>query len=161
MDTFVCSSWYFLRYLNHGDSTQAFDKTKTNSWMPVDKYVGGPEHATMHLLYARFFTKALRDLGYLNFDEPFKSLTHQGIILGPDGQRMSKSKGNVISPDSYVTEFGSDVFRSYLMFGFSYDLGGPWDDSGIDAIKRFFARVYRLVEQNKEILHLESENTTS
>lgn len=91
--------------------------------LPVDKYVGGPEHACMHLLYARFITKALRDMGYLNFDEPFKSLTHQGLILGPDGLKMSKSKGNTISPDTYISQYGADVFRMYLMFGFAYTEG--------------------------------------
>ena len=96
------------------------------------------------MLYARFITKALRDIGYLNFDEPFKSLVHQGVILGPDGQRMSKSKGNVIAPDPYVQEHGSDVLRLYLMFGFSYTEGGPWNDDGIKAITKFLDRIERL-----------------
>ena len=109
--------------------------------------MGGAEHACMHLLYARFFTKALRDLGYLSFDEPFKSLVHQGIILGPDGMRMSKSRGNVISPDGFVDQYGSDVFRMYLMFGFAYTEGGPWNDNGIKSVARFLDRVERLVER--------------
>jgi leucyl-tRNA synthetase len=100
----------------------------------------------MHLLYARFFTKALRDMGYLDFDEPFLSLVHQGTILGPDGARMSKSRGNTISPDEYIEEYGSDVFRLYLAFGFAYTEGGPWSDEGIKAISRFIGRVERLVE---------------
>jgi leucyl-tRNA synthetase len=112
--------------------------------LPVDKYVGGAEHACMHLLYARFFTKALRDMGYVDFDEPFKSLVHQGIILGPDGQRMSKSKGNIIAPDPYVEQYGSDTLRLYLMFGFSYTEGGPWSDDGIKAITKFLDRIERL-----------------
>jgi leucyl-tRNA synthetase len=99
----------------------------------------------MHLLYARFFTKALRDMGYLDFDEPFKSLVHQGVILGPDGNRMSKSKGNVISPDDYVKEYGSDIFRLYLMFGFSYTEGGPWNDGGIKSTAKFLDRIEKLV----------------
>jgi len=99
----------------------------------------------MHLLYARFFTKALRDLNYLNFDEPFKSLIHQGLILGPDGNKMSKSKGNVISPDNYIKDYGSDVLRLYLMFGFSYIEGGPWNDDGIKSAARFLDRVERIV----------------
>jgi leucyl-tRNA synthetase len=101
----------------------------------------------MHLLYARFITKALRDMGYVNFDEPFKRLVHQGIILGPDGNRMSKSKGNVVSPDKYVDEYGSDIFRLYLMFGFSYTEGGPWNDDGIKSISKFVDRVERIVRK--------------
>ena len=114
--------------------------------LPVDKYIGGAEHATMHLLYARFITKALRDIGYLKFDEPFTSLIHQGTILGPDGNKMSKSKGNIISPDIYIDEHGSDVFRVYLMFGFSYSDGGPWNDDGIKSISKLFSRIERITE---------------
>ncbi len=147
MDTFVCSSWYYLRYPDAHNDKMAFDPQIINKILPVDKYIGGAEHACMHLLYARFFTKALRDLGYLNFDEPFKSLVHQGIILGPDGQKMSKSRGNVINPDDYVQKYGSDAFRLYLMFGFSYIEGGPWNVSGLDAIIKFIERVERLVEK--------------
>jgi leucyl-tRNA synthetase len=146
LDTFVCSSWYFLRYPDNKNSEKAFDTEWINKMLPVDKYVGGAEHAAMHLLYARFFTKALRDMGYLNFDEPFLSLVHQGTILGPDGNRMSKSKGNTISPDDYIKEYGSDIFRMYLGFGFAYTDGGPWSDDGIKAIARFVGRVERLVE---------------
>ena len=144
LDTFVCSSWYFLRYPDAHNAKEPFNTEIINKVLPVDKYVGGAEHACMHLLYARFITKALRDMGYLNFDEPFKSLVHQGVILGPDGQRMSKSKGNVIAPDPYVQEHGSDVLRLYLMFGFSYKDGGPWDDNGIKAITKFLDRIERL-----------------
>ncbi|MEG6612652.1 leucine--tRNA ligase [Pseudoclostridium thermosuccinogenes] len=151
LDTFVCSSWYYLRYPDNKNSKEPFNPEWINKMLPVDKYIGGPEHAAMHLLYARFITKALRDLGYLKFDEPFKSLTHQGIILGPDGNRMSKSKGNIISPDDYVSKYGSDVFRLYLMFGFNYTEGGPWNDDGIKAIARFVSRVERLVERFNEI----------
>jgi len=146
LDTFVCSSWYFLRYPDNRNSEKAFDTGWINKMLPVDKYVGGAEHAAMHLLYARFVTKALRDMGYLNFDEPFLSLVHQGTILGPDGNRMSKSKGNTISPDDYIQEYGSDVFRMYLGFGFAYTEGGPWSDDGIKAISRFVGRVERLIE---------------
>ena len=144
LDTFVCSSWYYLRYPDANNSKEPFNSDLINKILPVDKYVGGAEHACMHLLYARFITKALRDMGYLNFDEPFKSLVHQGVILGPDGQRMSKSKGNVIAPDPYVQEHGSDVLRLYLMFGFSYTEGGPWNDDGIKAITKFLDRIERL-----------------
>lgn len=145
LDTFVCSSWYYLRYPDNKNEDMPFDPDIINQMLPVDKYVGGPEHACMHLLYARFITKALRDMGYLKFGEPFTSLTHQGIILGPDGNRMSKSRGNVVSPDTYIDEFGSDVFRTYLMFGFAYTEGGPWDDNGIKSIAKFFERIERLV----------------
>jgi leucyl-tRNA synthetase len=146
LDTFVCSSWYFLRYADNRNDKEAFNREWINKLLPVDKYVGGAEHASMHLLYARFFTKALRDMGYLDFDEPFLSLVHQGTILGPDGARMSKSRGNTISPDEYIEEYGSDVFRLYLAFGFAYTEGGPWSDEGIKAISRFIGRVERLVE---------------
>lgn len=146
LDTFVCSSWYYLRYPDNKNTEEAFNTEWIDKMLPVDKYVGGAEHAAMHLLYARFFTKALRDMGYLHFDEPFLSLVHQGTILGPDGNRMSKSKGNTISPDDYISEHGSDVFRMYLAFGFAYTEGGPWSDDGIKAISRFVGRVERLAE---------------
>ena len=145
LDTFVCSSWYFLRYPDSKNTKLPFDPEYINKILPVDKYVGGAEHACMHLLYARFITKALRDMGYLNFDEPFKSLVHQGLILGPDGFKMSKSKGNVVNPDPYVQQYGSDVLRLYLMFGFSYTEGGPWNDDGFKAIVKFLDRVERLL----------------
>ncbi len=144
LDTFVCSSWYYLRYADANNDKLPFDREAVDRLLPVDTYVGGAEHACMHLLYARFFTKALRDMGYLDFDEPFKRLVHQGVILGPDGNRMSKSHGNVVSPDEYVKEYGSDAFRLYLMFGFSYTEGGPWNDDGIKAIARFMDRVEKI-----------------
>lgn len=147
MDTFVCSSWYFLRYCDNLNSKQAFDKNKIKLMMPVDKYVGGVEHACMHLLYARFFTKSLRDMGYLDIGEPFKSLVHQGSILGADGEKMSKSKGNTISPDDYIDEYGSDVFRCYMGFGFKYIDGGPWSDDGIKAVAKWLDRVERIVSK--------------
>ncbi len=146
LDTFVCSSWYFLRYPNAKNNDIPFDKELINKLLPVDKYIGGIEHACMHLLYARFFVKALRDMNYLNFDEPFTSLVHQGVILGVDGEKMSKSKGNTVSPDDYINMYGSDIFRTYLMFGFNYIDGGPWDENGIKAISKFYDRVVRLIE---------------
>ncbi len=150
LDTFVCSSWYYLRYPDNKNNNEAFNKEWINKLLPVDKYIGGAEHATLHLLYSRFFTKALRDMGYLDFDEPFISLIHQGSILGPDGGRMSKSKGNTISPDDYIEEYGSDVFRLYLAFGFAYTEGGPWSDEGIKAISRFVSRIERFIEKFRE-----------
>ena len=145
LDTFVCSSWYFLRYPDNKNDEIAFDKEKIDKVCPVDTYVGGAEHACMHLLYSRFITKALRDMGYLSFDEPFKKLVHQGVILGPDGARMSKSRGNIINPDIYVDKYGSDVFRLYLMFGFSYMEGGPWNEDGIKAIPKFLDKLERTI----------------
>lgn len=156
LDTFVCSSWYYLRYVDPHNDKEAFNKDIVNKMLPVDKYIGGAEHACMHLLYARFFTKALRDMGYLDFDEPFKSLVHQGTILGSDGNKMSKSKGNVISPDTFVKEFGSDVFRMYLMFGFSYVDGGPWNEDGIKAINKYIERVERMYEQAKDYTYVDA-----
>ena len=147
LDTFVCSSWYYLRYPDNKNSEKAFDREKIDRMLPVDKYIGGAEHACMHLLYARFFTKALRDMGYLDFDEPFLSLVHQGTILGSDGFKMSKSRGNVVSPDDSIEKYGADVFRMYLMFGFSYVEGGPWNDNGIESMAKFFDRVERLIRK--------------
>ena len=145
LDTFVCSSWYYLRYPDAKNADKAFDTAWIDKMLPVDKYVGGAEHACMHLLYARFITKALRDMGHLHFDEPFKSLVHQGVILGPDGNGMSKSHGNVVSPDDYVGTYGADVFRCYLAFGFRYIEGGPWSEDGIKAINKWLDRVERYV----------------
>ncbi len=152
LDTFVCSSWYYLRFPNVGNNSQAFETKLTNKVLPVDKYVGGPEHACMHLLYARFINMVMKDLGHINFDEPFESLTHHGLVLGADGQKMSKSKNNTVSPDAYVEKHGSDVLRMYLAFGFNYIEGGPWDDQGIKAIARFIERAWRLLEENKTTL---------
>lgn len=150
LDTFVCSSWYYLRYTDAQNEKEPFSRERVDRLLPVDTYIGGAEHACMHLLYARFFTKALRDMGYLDFDEPFKRLVHQGVIMGPDGNRMSKSHGNIVSPDEYVEEYGSDAFRLYLMFGFSYTEGGPWNDDGIKAIGRFLDRVEKLLLKIKD-----------
>ncbi len=145
LDTFVCSSWYFLRYPSAKLSTAPFDTALTDKLLPVDIYVGGAEHACMHLLYARFVTKALRDMGYLHFDEPFSRLVHQGVILGPDGKRMSKTRGNIINPDDYVSVYGSDVFKMYLCFAFSYTEGGPFSTGGIAPIAKYLDRVERIV----------------
>ena len=145
LDTFVCSSWYFLRYPNANNTENAWDTDVTNKLLPVDMYIGGKEHAAMHLIYARFMTKALRDCGYLNFGEPFKKLVHQGMILGPDGNKMSKSKGNTVAPDEYVDQYGADVFRMYLMFGFAYTDGGPWKTEGLKAMVKYFSRIENLI----------------
>ncbi|MFH1010931.1 MAG: leucine--tRNA ligase [bacterium] len=158
MDTFVCSSWYFMRYPDARLDTAPFDTNHLNSMLPVDQYVGGPEHAMGHLLYARFFAKIVHDAGYLQADEPFARLKHQGIILSRGG-RMSKTKGNVVNPEPFLERFGSDVFRCYLMFTGDYEQGGDWSDEGIAGIERFLSRVWRLVNalvkievaDNKEI----------
>ncbi|ELC8374454.1 leucine--tRNA ligase [Clostridium perfringens] len=161
LDTFVCSSWYYLRYPDNKNTEAPFNPELINKMLPVDKYVGGPEHACMHLLYARFITKALRDMGYLNFDEPFTSLTHQGLILGPDGLKMSKSKGNTISPDDYIKEYGADVFRMYLMFGFAYTEGGAWSDDGIKSVNRFVERIERIIDTAREAISKGENNKTT
>lgn len=144
MDTFMCSSWYFLRYTSPNCDTAAFDADKVKYWMPVDLYTGGAEHAVMHLLYARFFLKAIRDMGLVDFDEPFTRLFNQGIIIA-EKQKMSKSKGNVVTPDEYVSELGADTVRAYLMFVAPWEQGGEWNDSGISGISRWLNRLWNLV----------------
>lgn len=151
MDTFVCSSWYYLRYPDNKNAEEAWNKEIIDRMLPVDQYVGGAEHAVMHLLYSRFFTKAFRDMGYLSFDEPFQRLVHQGTILGSDGEKMSKSRGNVVSPDEFIEKYGSDTMRLYLAFGFNFVDGGPWNDHGIKAANRFLERVERLVRRAAEM----------
>lgn len=150
MDTFVDSSWYYLRYMNPKFSEGMFDKKLADEWTPVDMYVGGAEHATMHLLYARFIHKFLRDIGMVNSDEPFQTLIHQGTITNA-GAKMSKSKGNVVNPDDFILDYGSDVFRMYLMFMGPYELGGDWSDKGIVGVDRFVQRTYQLFKNHENI----------
>lgn len=152
MDTFVDSSWYYLRYMNPKYQEGPFDEKLANDWTPVDTYVGGAEHATMHLLYARFIHKFLRDIGMVNSAEPFAKLIHQGTITN-EGAKMSKSKGNVVNPNAFIDEYGSDVFRMYLMFMGPYELGGDWSDKGIVGVDRFVQRSYDLFENHKDILN--------
>ncbi|HLF71596.1 MAG TPA: leucine--tRNA ligase [Dehalococcoidia bacterium] len=144
LDTFVDSSWYQYRYLSPGYDQGPFDPSKRD-WLPVAQYTGGIEHATMHLMYFRFFTKAMRDLGLLDFDEPAINLYNQGIILGPDGEKMSKSRGNVVNPDDYVSSYGADTFRCYLMFIGPWGEGGPYRPQGIEGISRWLHRVWSVV----------------
>jgi len=151
MDTFMDSSWYYLRYVNPEFSDGMFDKDLANKWAPVDMYVGGAEHATMHLLYARFIHKFLKDINLVDSDEPFKRLIHQGTITN-EGAKMSKSKGNVVDPGIFVGEFGADVFRMYLMFMGPYDLGGDWNDKGMVGVDRFVQRSYTLINNYKDLL---------
>ena len=143
MDTFVDSAWYFLRYPNPNYDTAPFDLDKLKLWNPVDQYTGGAEHAVLHLMYSRFFVKALRDIGLFKFDEPFLRLYNQGMIIA-NHQKMSKSRGNVIAPDDYVLEFGADVVRIYLMFLGPWDQGGDWIDSGINGMARWINRVWNI-----------------
>ncbi len=144
MDTFMCSSWYFMRYTSPGSDDAPFDDHKNKFWMPVDLYTGGAEHAVMHLFYSRFFIKALRDIGLVDFDEPFTRLFNQGIIIAGK-QKMSKSLGNVITPDEYVAELGADAVRAYLMFLAPWEQGGEWNDSSISGISRWLNRIWQLV----------------
>jgi leucyl-tRNA synthetase len=143
MDTFVCSSWYFLRYTSPHYEKAAFDPAMMKKWLPVDFYTGGAEHAVMHLLYARFFTKAIRDIGIVDFGEPFLKLFNQGTII-LSHRKMSKSRGNVVNPDEYVAKLGADAVRIYLMFIGPWDQGGEWDDSGISGMSRWIKRVWNL-----------------
>ena len=141
MDTFFDSSWYFLRYLSARNDAEPWGPGQAASWAPVDQYTGGAEHAVMHLMYARFFVKALRDIGLLSFDEPFLRLYNQGHIIA-DGAKMSKSRGNVVAPDEYVSTLGADIVRTYLMFVGPWDRGGDWSDSGINGVARWYNRVW-------------------
>ena len=144
LDTFVDSSWYYLRYVDpHNDKSIAEPK-KIKAWLPVNMYIGGAEHSVLHLLYARFFTKAMRDIGLIDFSEPFLKLCHQGIILGPDGYKMSKSRGNVVDPDELVKKYGADTVRSYLCFMGPFNEGGTWQLGGLAGLVRFLRRVWDL-----------------
>lgn len=146
MDTFVCSSWYQYRYLSPHHNELAFDPNEGEYWLPVDQYTGGIEHATMHLLYTRFFTKAMRDIGLVKDEEPMHRLFNQGIILGEDSEKMSKSRGtNVVNPDDLIEHHGVDSLRTYLMFISRWDQGGPWSSSSLEGIPRFLNRVWSVV----------------
>ena len=147
MDTFMCSSWYHLRYLSPAYDQGPFDPNEYDYWMPVDTYTGGAEHATMHLIYTRFFHKALRDMGIAEGHEPMLTLRNQGQILGPDGQRMSKSRGNVIDPDAQVRQYGADTVRAYLMFGYQWSEGGPWSTENIQGAVRWLNRMWTIVNE--------------
>ena len=144
MDTFMCSSWYHLRYLSPHYDRGPFDPAEYDYWMPVDTYTGGIEHATMHLLYTRFFHKALRDAGIVKGDEPMLQLRNQGMVLGEDGEKMSKSRGNVIAPDILVDKYGADTVRTYMMFFARWEMGAPWDSQGIEGPARWIRRVWNL-----------------
>jgi leucyl-tRNA synthetase len=144
MDTFVDSSWYWFRYLSPHKDDAPIDRELVDRWTPVDQYTGGAEHAVLHLMYSRFWTKAMRDLGLVHQDEPFKRLFNQGQILGADGERMSKSRGNVEDPDDLVARYGADTIRLFLMFMGPWDQGGPWSPTGIGGVHRFLSRVWTI-----------------
>lgn len=152
-DTFIDSSWYFLRYLDPKDVHDFSDAALMKKWLPIDRYSGGSEHTTMHLLYARFFMKALYDLALVPVDEPFTERFNRGLIMGPDGTKMSKSKGNVINPDEFVQKYGADAVRLYLAFIGPYNEPGsyPWNLEGVASMRKFLERVVRLVERNLEV----------
>jgi leucyl-tRNA synthetase len=144
MDTFVCSSWYYFRYADPKNKKKFASPEKIKKWLPVDLYIGGAEHTVLHLLYARFFTKVLHHLGYIDFDEPFSKMRHQGIILGEDGEKMSKSRGNVVNPDDVVKKVGADALRLYMMFMGPYEDSKAWDSKSIVGLSRFLERVWKL-----------------
>ena len=151
MDTFMCSSWYHLRYLSPRYDLDPFDPAEYNYWMPVDTYTGGIEHATMHLIYTRFFHKALRDMSITEGSEPMMQLRNQGMVLGEDHDKMSKSRGNVIAPDELVKMYGADTVRAYLMFFARWDMGGPWNSQGIEGSARWVRRVWSLVTEPAQL----------
>lgn len=147
MDTFVESSWYFARYTSPRNSVEPFERTKADYWLPVDQYIGGVEHAILHLLYARFFTKVLRDLKWLRIDEPFVNLLTQGMVI-KDGSKMSKSKGNVVDPDDLIKKYGADTVRLFCLFAAPPDRDLEWSDQGVEGAFRFLTRLWRLVNEN-------------
>ncbi len=156
MDTFVCSSWYYLRYSDAKNDKMPFAKDKVNKWLPVDQYVGGIEHAILHLLYSRFFTKALRDLGLLDFDEPFKNLLTQGMVL-KDGSKMSKSKGNTVDPDEIFENYGADTARLFILSDSPPARDFDWSDAGVEGCYKFLNRVWRLISTNAGNIKLDYE----
>jgi leucyl-tRNA synthetase len=159
MDTFVDSSWYFLRYCDANNETAAWDPAALRRWMPVDQYIGGVEHAILHLMYARFFTKALADLGHLDFQEPFRALFTQGMVT-KDGAKMSKSRGNVVSPASIVERYGADTARCYILFIAPPDQDADWSDHGVEGVYRFLSRLWRMAAETAELLDAAGEQGT-
>ena len=153
MDTFICSSWYYLRYADARNSEKPFDKDLVNKWLPVDQYVGGIEHAILHLLYSRFFTKALKDMGLLDFDEPFKNLLTQGMVL-KDGSKMSKSKGNTVDPDEIFENYGADTARLFILSDSPPARDFDWSDAGVEGCYKFLNRVWTLISSNQKDINL-------
>jgi len=159
MDTFVDSSWYFYRYTDAKNSRAPFDSDKANYWFPIDQYIGGVEHAILHLIYSRFWTKVMRDLGMVKNDEPAERLFTQGMVI-KDGAKMSKSKGNVVSPDEMIARYGADATRMYALFAAPPDRDLEWQDEGVGGISRFLARVHRLTMKYRAVGHLGEGVTT-
>ena len=147
MDTFICSSWYYIRYCDPHNNQQPFESKLADKWMAVDQYIGGVEHAVLHLLYSRFFTKFLKDAGYLFCPEPFTNLLTQGMVI-KDGAKMSKSKGNVVDPDEIIGKFGADTARLFILFASPPEKELEWSDKGVEGSARFLNRVWRLVAEN-------------
>lgn len=160
MDTFACSSWYFLRYTDPRNTEEVFSKNAVNQWMNVDQYVGGVEHAILHLLYARFFTKGLKDFGYLEADEPFQNLLTQGMVC-MNGSKMSKSKGNVVSPGVIIGKYGADTARLFILFAAPPERDLEWSDQGVEGCYRFLNRVWRLVAQYEPLLRRQGQSSAS
>jgi leucyl-tRNA synthetase len=151
MDTFVDSSWYYMRYCDAHNDQAAWDRQTLRSWMPVDQYIGGVEHAILHLMYSRFFVKALTDMQLMDVQEPFRALFTQGMILGPDGNKMSSSKGNVIAPSDIIERFGADAARCYVLFIGPADQDAAWSDTGIEGVhRRLLGRLWRLADDLSE-----------
>ncbi len=158
MDTFVDSSWYYLRYVNPRLEDRPFKTEDVNNWLPVDQYIGGVEHAVLHLLYSRFITKVLNDLGYVNFDEPFENLFTQGMIY-KDGWKMSKSKGNVVSPDDMIEKYGADTLRMYILFMAPPEKDAEWNDAGVEGVNRFIRRLWNNYYRILDLLSSDNENS--
>ncbi|WP_295163959.1 leucine--tRNA ligase [Selenomonas sp. F0473] len=156
MDTFICSSWYYYRYADPHNTERPFDRDKVNYWAPVDQYIGGIEHAILHLLYARFFTKVLRDAGMLDFDEPFTNLLTQGMVI-KDGAKMSKSLGNVVSPEEIIDRYGADTARLFILFAAPVERDLDWSDQGVEGAFRFFGRVWRILGQFEDMIKMASD----
>ncbi|SHI36846.1 leucine--tRNA ligase [Propionispora hippei] len=154
MDTFICSSWYYMRYTDPRNTTTPFDSSKVNYWMPVDQYIGGIEHAILHLLYSRFFTKVLKDAGLTNFDEPFKNLLTQGMVI-KDGAKMSKSKGNVVSPEEIISKYGADTARLFILFAAPPERDLEWSEQGVEGAYRFLGRFWRIIHYYHSFLTAE------
>ncbi|HEW81175.1 MAG TPA: leucine--tRNA ligase, partial [Nitrospirae bacterium] len=154
MDTFVDSSWYFLRYCSPKSDDKPLDTAAVDHWMPVDQYIGGIEHAVLHLLYSRFFTKVIRDIGLISTDEPFKRLLTQGMVI-KDGMKMSKSKGNVVDPDFLINKYGTDTVRIFCLFAAPPERDLEWSDKGVDGAYRFLKRIWAFAYNNKNLLNKE------
>lgn len=157
MDTFICSSWYYLRYADPHNDKKPFDSDKVNYWNPVDQYIGGIEHAVLHLLYSRFFTKVLRDAGMLNYDEPFTNLLTQGMVI-KDGAKMSKSLGNVVSPEEIIEKYGADTARLFILFAAPVERDLDWSDQGVEGSYRFLNRVWRILGIFEDAIKKGAEN---